>query len=150
MALRCSHVLRARRQSMWMLSLALLAAMAVDAAAIGAEGPINVELNAAENVQNSCRLSFVIENKSETAIETFKLDLATFGREGTIQRRMVVDMGPLRGSKTIVKSFVLENDCGQIGSLLVNDVTACAPGDPGACLDRLTLSSRVSTIRLFK
>jgi hypothetical protein len=59
-------------------------------------------------------------------------------------------LGPVRGVKTIVKAFELDTECGQIGSILVNDVTACAPMASDACLDRLALSSRVPNVRLFK
>lgn len=112
--------------------------------------PIRVELNAAEGAQSRCRLSFVIENKSEGAIESLKLDLAVFGRDGVIQRRLVTELGPVRAAKTIVKAFELDAECSQIGSILVNDVTACAPMAPDACLDRLALSSHVPNVRLFK
>ena len=112
--------------------------------------PIRAELNLAESVQNKCRLSFLIENKSETPIERLTPDLAIFNREGIIQRRLVAEMGPVYRSKTIIKTFEIEGECGQIGSILVNDITACTPGDPGMCLDRLVLSSRVPNITLFK
>ena len=112
--------------------------------------PIRVELNLAESVQNKCRLSFLIENKSETPIERLTPDLAIFNREGIIQRRLVAEMGPVYRSKTIIKTFEIEGECGQIGSILINDITACSPGDPGACLDRLALSSRVPNITLFR
>ncbi len=131
--------------------VALLATVPVAAATAAApENAVHIELNAAENVQSNCRLSFVIENKGDAGVDTLKLDLAVFGREGTIQRRLVVEMGPVRAAKTIVRAFDIDGDCGQIGSILVNDVTACAPGDPGACLDRLVLSSRPPAIRFFK
>jgi hypothetical protein len=112
--------------------------------------PIRVELNLAESVQNKCRLSFLIENKSETPIERLTPDLAIFNRDGIIQRRLVAEMGPVYRSKTIIKTFEIEGECGQIGSILVNDITACTPGDPGLCLDRLVLSSRVPSITLFR
>jgi hypothetical protein len=112
--------------------------------------PIRVELNLAESVQNKCRLSFLIENKSETPIERLTPDLAIFNREGIIQRRLVAELGPVYRSKTIIRTFEIEGECGQIGSILVNDVTACTPGDPGLCLDRLVLSSRVPSISLFR
>jgi hypothetical protein len=112
--------------------------------------PIRVELNLAESVQNKCRLSFLIENKSETPIERLTPDLAIFNREGIIQRRLVAEMGPVYRSKTIIKTFEIEGECGQIGSILINDVTACTPGDPTLCLDRLVLSSRVPSISLFR
>jgi hypothetical protein len=112
--------------------------------------PIRVELNLAESVQSKCRLSFLIENKSETPIERLTPDLAIFNREGIIQRRLVAEMGPIYRAKTIIKTFEIEGECGQIGSILINDVTACTPGDPALCLDRLVLTSRVPSISLFR
>jgi hypothetical protein len=120
------------------------------AAMAGAGDPIRLELNAAEAVQSRCRLSFVIENKSEGAIESLKLDLVVFNRDGIIERRLATEMGPVRGVKTQVRAFEVDAECGRIGSILVNDVTACAPGPPDACLDRLALSSRAPNIRLYK
>lgn len=110
----------------------------------------HIELNALENSENRCRLTFVIENKGTSAVESLKLDLALFNTEGAVYRRMLVDMAPLRPAKTIVKTFSTEGDCAQLGSLLVNEVTACQPGDPAACQDQLSLSSRVKAVRFFK
>jgi hypothetical protein len=128
------------------LMLALIGSQAFSASS----EPLRVELNVAENVQNRCRLSFVIENKGETPVESLKLDLAVFGREGIIQRRLVAELGPVYRSKTIIKAFEIEGECGQIGSIQVNDIVACAPGDAASCLDRLNLSSRVKDVSLFK
>ena len=128
------------------MMLVLIAA----AASAAPNDPVRVELNLAESVQNKCRLSFLIENKSETPIDRLTPDLAIFNREGIIQRRLVAEMGPVYRSKTIIKTFEIDGECGQIGSILVNDITACAPGDPGLCLDRLVLSSRVPNISLFR
>lgn len=114
-----------------------------------ADDAINVELNVLESAQNRCRFAFVVENRGDTAVETLKLDLAVFDRDGVVRRRLVTDLGPVRKQKTIVKSFELEGEC-QVGSILVNDVAACTPGDAAACLDRLTLSSRVAGIRMYK
>jgi hypothetical protein len=137
------------------LSLSTVAPLAAQPAAQNtaqnsASEPINVELNAAEPVQNKCRVAFVIANKGATAIESLKLDLAIFNRDGIVQRRIVTEMAPLRRAKTIVKTFELENECGHIGSILVNDVTACTPGDAASCLDRLTPTSKVNEIKFYK
>ena len=136
----------------WRACVALFVLLSIDVKTIAAADPsIHIELNAAESMpQSHCRLTFVVENSAPSAIDNFKLDLAVFDREGTIQRRMAVEMGPVRATKTIVRTFNVETDCGQIGSILLNDVTTCAPGEPASCLDRLTLSSRSSTIRFFK
>lgn len=118
-------------------------------AALG-QSAVRVELNAAESMQGRCRLSFVVENRLETPIDSLKLDLALFGRDGTIRRRIVTELGPVRKAKTIVKSFDVEGGCDEIGSVLVNDVAACAPAALGDCLDRLEPSSRVAGVRFFK
>ena len=134
------------------VSALLFVLLSTSATSVAAADPaIRVELNATDSVQqNHCRLSFVVENGAESAIDTLKIDLALFGREGAVQRRMIVEMGPVRATKTVVRSFNVEAACDQIGAILLNDVTACAPGEPGACLDRLTLSSRSSSIRFYK
>ena len=73
-----------------------------------------------------------------------------FNREGIIHRRMATELGPVRAAKTNVRTFLLDGNCDQVGSILVNDITACVPGDPGACLDALELSSRIKTVRFYK
>ena len=118
--------------------------------AFAAEQKILIELNSVENADNRCRLNFVIENKSQVGLESMKLDLVAFGADGGILRRLITEMGPVRAAKTIVRIFVVDDECGQIGAILVNDVVACTPGEPGACLDGLALSSRLKALRLYK
>jgi hypothetical protein len=133
------------------ISCALLTAGWVAAGlASAAEEPLKLELNALENAGGKCRLSFVEANGSAIAIDSLKLDLAIFGRDGAIKARLLAEMAPIRANKTVVRSFDVDSECAAIGSILVNDVTACAPASLGDCLDRLSLSSRISTLRLFK
>jgi hypothetical protein len=131
------------------LAASLLAAMAASASAI-ADDALRLELNTTESAQNRCRASFLFENKSDRQIESLKLDLVIFGKENTVQHRMVVEIGPVRRAKTIVRTYEIERDCAQISAILVNDILACEPGETGACLDRLVLSSRVPDVRIFK
>lgn len=133
-----------------MLIVQVLALPLTGSCAFAADEPLHVELNAIENTDGRCRLTFVIENKGKAAVESMKLDLALFNTEGAVYRRMLVDMAPVRPAKTIVKTFSTEGDCGQLGSMLVNEVTACQPGEPAACQDQLSLSSRVKNVRFFK
>jgi hypothetical protein len=129
---------------------AAAAALMLTAASSMAEEPFRLELNAAEAEAGKCRLSFVVENPSAAAIDALKLDLAIFGRDGAIRRRLLTEMAPVRPRKTVVRSFDVEGDCAAIGSILVNEVAACAPASLGDCLDRLSLSSRLPELRLFK
>ena len=118
--------------------------------AVAADEKVLLELNSVESADNRCRVSFVIENKSEAAIESLKLDLVAFSTDGGILRRLITEMGPVYAAKTMVRAFLVDSECRQIGAILDNDVTACAPGEPGGCLGGLGLSSRVKTMRLYK
>jgi hypothetical protein len=129
---------------------ALLSILFVVAATAAAPDSVRVELNALEAADTGCRVSFVIENKTPRPLDTLRTELAIFNKAGVLQRRMLVDLGPLRQAKTIVKSFVTEQRCDDIGSMLVNDVTVCTPLDREACLDALELNSRVEGVRLYK
>jgi hypothetical protein len=139
-----------RRHLLTMLLVLAPPILASAAAMAAPDDPIRLELNSTENAQNRCWLSFVIENRSETPIESLKLDIGVFDREGIILRRLVAEMGPVPKVKTMIKAFGSDFDCAQMGSVLVNEITACAPGEPNFCLERLVLSSRVQSVRLFK
>jgi hypothetical protein len=132
------------------LLLGVLVPMAAQAEDARREDLARLELNATETAESRCRLTFLIENKTSKTIDSLKLDLALFNPEGVIQRRMIAEMGPVRGSRTNVRTFSTDGDCGLLGSILVNDVSACTPGEAAACMDGLVLSSRVKTIRLYK
>ena len=102
---------------------------------------ISVELNGGEVVNNRCQLTFVIENKSTTGLDSLRLDMFVFNQENRVFRQMVTELGPVRAEKTMVKRYAIEGNCSEIRSILVNDVTACAPAKAEACLDNLALTS---------
>jgi hypothetical protein len=134
-----------------MLTRYTLAVLAIAAPTLAyAQDDLRLELNAADTVQNRCRMSFLVENKAERAVDSLKLDLVIFGTENTMQRRMVIEVGPVRKAKTMMRTYEVERECAQIGSILVNDIASCSPGDPASCMDQLALSSRVGSIRVYK
>ena len=118
--------------------------------AFAADQEMSVELNGGELVNNRCQLTFVVENKGKTAVDSLRLDLFVFNKENRVYRRMVTEMGPVRGEKTVVKLYAVDGPCTDIRSVLVNDITACAPAKPDACLDNLALSSRMEGVKFYK
>jgi len=126
-----------------------LVMIALSAPIAFAEEPLGIELNSAEQVEGKCRLTFVMKNPAQSSVDSLKADTALFGTDGVIKRRLVVEFGPLKPSKTSLRAFDLDVSCDSLGSLLVNDVIACRPEGLGDCLSRLELSSRTS-IKLFK
>src|SRR5258708_17386213 len=107
--------------------------------AFAADDKVLLELNTMEPSENRCRLNFVVENRSEVAIDTLKLDLVLFSKDGAIMRRLIADMTPVRPLKTMLRAFLVDAECHQVGSLLVNHLTACPPCNPNACRDHLDL-----------
>jgi hypothetical protein len=136
--LRC-----AASRATWILALALCCW----ALPGGAEPPksISVELNKLEQEGSSCRAYLVITNPGTDAFSAFTLDLIIF-EGGTIARRLAIELAPIRPTKTIVKVFdIPQTACGDIGSILVNDVMHCrdVSGDVADCVDRISTSSKL-------
>ncbi|MBY0613694.1 MAG: hypothetical protein K2P80_16080 [Beijerinckiaceae bacterium] len=114
---------------------------------------VAVELNKLEPQGKSCRVFVLIGNKSELAYQSLKLDLILFRPDGVIERRLALDLAPLRANKTSVKTFDLDAlECGGFSSILINDAIECkADGGPvNDCLDRLAVSSRASSVKFSK
>jgi len=128
----------------------LFASLAAPTALAQQPAPVNIQLNVLDSLQDRCRVTFVLENRRPTAIESLKLDLAVFNPEGAVRHRLIAELGPVRASKTTVKAFAVDSACNQVGAILVNDVNACAPATADACLEALQLSSRVKDVRLYK
>jgi hypothetical protein len=115
--------------------------------ASASSGKISVELNKLEPNGKGCRAYVVVDNPTEAAYPVLKLDLVLFRPDGVIDRRIALDLGPLRADKKDVKTFDLDaSPCGDIGSILVNDVLDCQADKQVSpdCLDRMTLSSRAA------
>jgi hypothetical protein len=109
---------------------------------------ISLELNKLEPSDKGCRAYVVVNNRSATAYDAYKLDLVMFQSDGVIGRRFAVDLAPVRPSKRTVKLVELDGaNCDNIGSFLVNDVMECrtSTGPADDCLGRLSVSSLTKT-----
>ena len=110
-----------------------------------AQASVAIELNKLESKGSDCRAYFVIDNKSDKAYETLKLDFILFRPDGIIDQRFAVELAPLKAKKRTVKLFdVASTSCDDVGSFLINDVMECKAGsaDVANCLDNLAVSSR--------
>lgn len=132
--------------------LAALAAMTVSLPVLAADMPekrLLLELNKLESVGADCRTTWVVNNTTGTGLETVKLDFVAFDLDGIVVRRVIADMGPVHTGHTRVKLFDLKNiQCGKVGRVLMNGVTACEGGGasvtPGLCADSLQTASRAT------
>ncbi|MBB5694242.1 Tat pathway signal protein [Muricoccus pecuniae] len=138
------------------LPTVLLAAAALAAAALlprpalSQPAPVTLELNRLEAQAQGCRVWMLARNPG-APVDPLRLDLVVFGRDGVVSRRLALDLGPLPAEKTMARIFDLAGTpCDGVGHLLLNDVLACGPDAPAACLSRLTVSSRAQGVALEK
>ena len=114
-------------------------------AAAAQEKSLDIELNKTENSGDGCLASFVVQNKLGQTLDRFSLDLYVFDKEGIIARQVLLDMAPLRKSKTTVANFsLIQVPCENIGKVLVNNIPSCRSEDGSLldCLTDLKVSSR--------
>jgi hypothetical protein len=121
-----------------------------------AAAPIRLELNRLEPREAGCRVWMVLNNAGTEMLDPLRLDLVLFGRDGTVARRLAVDVGPLPGGRTVVRLFdVAGQPCEGLGQFLLNDVLACGSAGTGpearsACTDRTVLASRPEGVPFLK
>ncbi|WP_458095038.1 Tat pathway signal protein [Roseomonas sp. WA12] len=135
-----------------LLGTALLGAglIAAPAARAQAPEPIAIELNRLESRPEGCRVWMLVRNPGAAA-DPLRLDLVIFGKDGVVGRRLALDLGPLPAAKTMARIFDLAGTpCDGLGHVLLNDVLACGPDSPAACLARLAVSSRANGVALEK
>jgi hypothetical protein len=121
--------------------LVLLASL-VSAQAYGAT--VGVELNRLDARDSGCGVQMVVTNSTTKAFTDFALDLVVFDKGGQISRRTVLDVAPVRASKTTVYAFDLKDlQCDAVGSVLLNDVVDCAQsaGPVANCVDDVSVTS---------
>jgi hypothetical protein len=124
----------------------VLATSAVPVAAVE-PGQLGLELNALQQSDAGCRITFLAENRLGSEIGKSSFELALFGADGGIDRLVALDFGMLPDGKSRVVQFELKQlACDDIGRVLVNDITACegAALTPATCLAALVPATRTA------
>ncbi len=120
---------------------------AADSAAL-ADGSILLELNgAAATEDNGCRLTVVTTNRLDQDLGRAAWQVAIFDGDGVVKSLPILDFGAMVTGKTKVAMFELpDQQCTDIGRIVVNDVAACTTDDGEdlreACLGGLATQSR--------
>jgi hypothetical protein len=113
------------------------------------QGEIALELNKTETEGNACQFYFVAKNATPTSYSEFKIEFILFAKDGSISRRLVADIGPLKTNRTSVKVFKSVDICDAVDGMLINSVKSCgATEKPNDCHALIKPSSRVG-IKLF-
>lgn len=123
------------------------AALIVTGVGTAVAGPgLEIELNKAEDGDGACVASLVVRNDMGHTLDRFSMDLYVFDGDGVIARQVLLDLAPLRGSKTTVARFnLIAGPCADVSRILVNDIPSCrgeGSGETLDCLAALTVTSR--------
>jgi hypothetical protein len=131
------------------LSALLAAALALLPAALSAQdaetGSLTIELNAQEQVEAGCKLSFLARNGAGGDIAKAVYETVLFDGNGQVERLTLFDFGTLPAGKPRLRQFVVPGaQCDALGQILINGASTCEAGELGAdaCTRGLTLSSR--------
>jgi len=128
------------------LSAAALALLSPEATAADAESPkLTLELNALEEADGGCLLSFVAQNENAADIDAAVFETVLFNRQGQVSRLTLFDFGALPAGRPRVRQFVVPDlACADLGRVLINGASTCEAGELGAsaCSDGLSFSSR--------
>lgn len=114
---------------------------------------LRVELNKVEAAGDNCRTYFLIDNRQPESWRSLKLDLFALDKDGVAAKRLAVEMGPVPGSKTLIKLFDFPGlSCPQLGSVLLNDVVTCAGAAASReeCLAAIEPASKVEAVPFAK
>jgi len=132
----------------WALALGLTVVATAVCAQDSSQPSLSIDLNALEQVEQACRLSFVATNKTGKAIDEMTLETVLFNAAGTVDRFALFDFKALPEGKTRVRQFDLpETQCGSVGRILINGAASCkGPSLAGSeCIDQLDLKSSSKT-----
>ncbi len=101
------------------------------AAAQDAAPTFSLDLNnAVETGDGGCRLTYVANNGTGSALEAISYQVAVFDAEGIVTDLLVLEFGSLIEGKTKVVQFDLAGRaCGDISRITVNEVAACTLAD---------------------
>lgn len=106
---------------------------------------VSIELNAVQQVEDSCRISFLVQNGHSFDIDQAVYEAVLFDTDGRVDRLTLFDFGALPSVRPRVRQFVVPGlACESLGRLLINGAETCAGADvpEEACSKDLGLNSR--------
>ena len=105
---------------------ALCVALVSPAGAQDGGRALEVELNALQSAENSCRMTLVVANRLGTDLSRVAYEFAFFDRNGMVDRVTVLDLKEVGTGRSRVRQFgVPGGGCERYSRIIVNDAKAC-------------------------
>lgn len=109
----------------------------------GSQARVQVELNKLQDVEDACRVTFLMENGLADEIEVLGFEVAIINEEGLVSGLILMRSGRLPSGRQRVKQFDLPDvDCASIDRLLLNEVVECEGVALDRCREAIAASSR--------
>lgn len=134
------------------LAIAVLLAGAVPALVLAqtaedAPSRLFLELNAVQDVDGACRLTFLARNGTGVAIDQAVFETVIFDTSGGVVSLSLFDFRDLPADRPRVRQFELpEMACDTVGQALINGASSCVVDgvESRVCDDALSLGSRIA------
>ena len=85
-----------------------------------------VELNAADLVGETCRLTFLLRNGLEVDVDQLTVETVLFSKQGQVILLTLFDFGAIPVGRPRVRQFQVPNvSCSALGMVLVNGADTC-------------------------
>ncbi len=121
----------------------------INAIAQSAEDPapvVSLELNAADDVDGACRLTFLVENRSGTPIGEAVFETVIFDSSGGVVSLTLFNFRDLPLDRPRVRRFGLSGmSCASVSRVLINGANSCVVNGAQSdiCQSSLSLNSRL-------
>jgi hypothetical protein len=117
-----------------------------------ADENILLELNKVAQEGDSCRLHFLLNNETDAAFNSFRIQIAFFDRTGGFINNATADFLKVSPRKTILRFFDVPTlQCAELGKVLLNDAATCDAEDGlvADCVEMIAPTHRTE-IRFYK
>ena len=105
-----------------------------------------LELNAAQDVGQACRLTFLVTNDTGLAIDKAVFETVIFDTDGTVVKLSLFDFRDLPQDRPRVRQFDLpDKSCDTVGRVLINGASTCVASgsERDVCNKALAVTSRL-------
>ncbi|WP_157973611.1 hypothetical protein [Tropicimonas sp. IMCC34043] len=136
-----------RRSALAVLVSVAVPVMALAQSAEDAPRQLSLELNGVQDVGGACRLTFLAQNRTGTAIDKAVFETVIFDTSGGVMRLSLFDFRELPVDRPRVRQFDLpEIPCDTIGNALINGANSCVidGAESRVCDTELSLGSRIA------
>lgn len=133
-----------------LLTTAAVAGMTLAAPAFAQDaGNVLLQLNTVQDTGESCRVTYVAQNGTNSDLKQLSYEMAVFNERGAVSKLLIMEFGALDSGKTRVSQFDLDGEsCGNISKILVNNQIDCstAEGPSNVCVSGLVAEQLDTTI----